>query len=220
MAIDGGSVLTVCEAPNGRGGAWAPDGTIVFSPGIPDARSQKVRSTGGTPEPLTVLDAARHSTHRWPSITPDGLHVVYFAATHVFEAVGANEIRVVGLDGRDDRPLVPASGSGVVQGSLLLFPRDSTLVAQRLDVARARLEGEPQAIASGVLVDASTWQLGVHGDHRETGARAGNSRGRESPRESGPRRPPARRDWQRWALSRHRAFTRRTTTPGHARCSW
>jgi Tol biopolymer transport system component len=157
IAVDGGSPLTVCDAPNGRGGAWAPDGTIVFSPGFRTALA-RVRATGSTPEPLTTLDAARHSTHRWPSITADGRHVVYFAATHVFQSGDANQLRIVGLDGGNDRVLLSAQGSGEVVGPLLLFPRESTLVAQRLDVEQARLEGEPRVVASGVLVDSSTWR--------------------------------------------------------------
>jgi serine/threonine-protein kinase len=32
IAVTGGAVVPLCDAPNGRGGAWSEDGTIVFSP--------------------------------------------------------------------------------------------------------------------------------------------------------------------------------------------
>ena len=32
IAVTGGATVTLCDAPNGRGGAWAEDGTIVFLP--------------------------------------------------------------------------------------------------------------------------------------------------------------------------------------------
>jgi Tol biopolymer transport system component len=157
VGVTGGTPLTVGDAPNGRGGAWAPDGTIVFSPGF-RTPLLKVRASGGPPEPLTTLDAARHSTHRWPSITDDGRHAVYFAATHAFQSSNQNELRIVGLDGREDRSLVPSQGSAAVVGSLLLYPLESTLVSRRLDAGRARLDGEPRLLASGVAIDASTWR--------------------------------------------------------------
>ena len=38
--LNGGSPQMICDAPLGRGGAWGPDGVIVFSanPLAPDAR--------------------------------------------------------------------------------------------------------------------------------------------------------------------------------------
>lgn len=155
--VGGTGLLTVCDAPNGRGGAWAPDGTIVFSPDF-RAGLVKVRASGGTPEPLTTIDTTRHSTHRWPAITPDGRHVVYVAATHVFQPGDVSELRIVGLDGQDDRRLTSSPGSAIAVGTTLLFPQETTLVAQQLDADAGRLVGEPRTIASGVLTDTSTWR--------------------------------------------------------------
>ena len=31
VAVTGGAVVTIADAPNSRGGAWSDDGTIVFS---------------------------------------------------------------------------------------------------------------------------------------------------------------------------------------------
>jgi len=46
--VSGGQVQVLCDAPNGRGGAWNPEGTIIFSP---DALGPLLRvpSSGGSP---------------------------------------------------------------------------------------------------------------------------------------------------------------------------
>ena len=59
-SASGGDVKTVCDAANGRGGAWAPDGTIIFSPDYGEGIGLgRVSSAGGTPEPLESLPIAR-----------------------------------------------------------------------------------------------------------------------------------------------------------------
>lgn len=81
VSTTGGDVLTVCDAPNGRGGAWAKDGTIVFSPDYSEIVGLKrVSSAGGTPEQIESL-ADRESTQRWPQILPGGRGVLYASST-------------------------------------------------------------------------------------------------------------------------------------------
>ena len=51
IATGGGAVVTLCEAPNGRGAAWSDDGgTIVFTPNnTPSITLLRVSSAGGKP---------------------------------------------------------------------------------------------------------------------------------------------------------------------------
>jgi hypothetical protein len=73
----GGPVQTICPAADGRGGSWNSEGTIVFAPG-PSNPLSVVSADGGTPRPITKLDAARNDTsHRWPWFLPDGHHFLY-----------------------------------------------------------------------------------------------------------------------------------------------
>ena len=32
ISVQGGAAVTLCDAPNDRGGSWGEDGTIVFTP--------------------------------------------------------------------------------------------------------------------------------------------------------------------------------------------
>ena len=74
--LTGRAPRPICEAQNGRGGAWGDGGTIVFSAdtGTPLSR---VDAGGGTPVPFTML-ATGQTDHRWPQFLPDG-RVLFFA---------------------------------------------------------------------------------------------------------------------------------------------
>ncbi len=156
VALAGGRPYELADAPNGRGGTWAEDGTIVFAP---DFRSGlfRVPASGGAPVPLTTVDLARHSTHRWPALTPDGRAFVYLAMNHAPDKERESELRWAKLDGTGDHALVPSLANGVVAGGELLFLRRQELIARPID-GEGRLGGEARRVASEVLFDPSTWR--------------------------------------------------------------
>ena len=57
VAVAGGVPVVLCDAPDGRGGAWSPSGTIVFSPNLIFEGLAKVSADGGPVEPATLLDS-------------------------------------------------------------------------------------------------------------------------------------------------------------------
>jgi len=156
VPIAGGSPYALADAPNGRGGAWAPDGTVVFAP---DFRTGLVRvpAAGGRPVALTTLDTARHSTHRWPVVTPDGRAIVYLATNHAADRADESELRWVRLDGGDDHALVPSPANGVVAAGELLYLRQQSLVARPID-AEGRVGDAVRPVAPDLLQDPSTWR--------------------------------------------------------------
>ena len=79
ISVAGGAPVTLCDAPNGRGGAWGEDGTIVFAPdGGPGAILWRVSSAGGKAEPLASLAEGEWS-QQWPQVLPGGKAVLYTA---------------------------------------------------------------------------------------------------------------------------------------------
>jgi eukaryotic-like serine/threonine-protein kinase len=144
----GGSVLTICDAERGAGGAWNRDGTIVFAP-APTAGLSRVPAAGGQPVALTKLDASRHETsHRYPAFLPDGEHFLYMAAniTAPQDSPG-NSIRVGSLDGRIDKAVVNVASIALYSSGRLLYVNNGTLLAQDFDLARFERKGEPSPIA-------------------------------------------------------------------------
>jgi Tol biopolymer transport system component len=149
--VAGGQAQVLCDAPNGRGGAWNRDGVIVFAP---DALSglSRVSAWGGTAAEMTKPDRSRFETsHRWPVFLPDGKHLIYLAANFSGK-VGVNAIFLGSLDSADRRLLVSSSANAAyVEPGYLLYLRDKTLVAQPFDGRRYTLSGEPRSLSDEVL---------------------------------------------------------------------
>ena len=64
--------MTICDTPDGRGGWWAADGSIVFAPffaGMDRGGLLRVSSNGGVPTPVTSL-ADGDVAHAWPQVLP------------------------------------------------------------------------------------------------------------------------------------------------------
>ncbi len=69
ISVTGGAPVTICDAPNDRGGTWAEDGTIIFAPNnAPETSLWRVSSAGGSPSPITTLDKGE-VWQRWPQCT-------------------------------------------------------------------------------------------------------------------------------------------------------
>jgi eukaryotic-like serine/threonine-protein kinase len=158
VEIDGGSVQTLADAPFGRGGAWGADGAIVFSA---DTGAPLVRAniSGGPVSPLTHLETAQHTSHRWPFFLPDGKHFIYLAINHDASKQANDMLYYASLDGRENRPLFRSQTNAVYADGYLLFARNDQLMGQPFDAAHGNLSGEPRIVAKGVANDSTTWHM-------------------------------------------------------------
>jgi DNA-binding winged helix-turn-helix (wHTH) protein len=69
--LAGGTPSAICDGVSLLGGAWSADGRILFGSLV--SGLFQVPASGGTPAPLTRLDASRGEfSHRWPQPLPDG----------------------------------------------------------------------------------------------------------------------------------------------------
>jgi len=150
IEVAGGPAQPLADAPNARGGTWGRTGVIVFSPN--SLTLWRVLDTGGPAEELTALDSSRGEiSHRWPAFLPDGTHFIYLSQTSVQE----NRALLAGsIDRGKPTFIVRTEASGLYAApGYLLFLRDTTLMAQRFDASKLRLEGEAQALAIPVGVN-------------------------------------------------------------------
>jgi len=68
--VNGGAPVVLCDAPSARGGSWGENDVIVFA-GQSRTGLSRVSAAGGTPGPVTTLDASRGETsHRYPELLP------------------------------------------------------------------------------------------------------------------------------------------------------
>ncbi len=152
IPIAGGPALTICSAVDGRGGTWTRQGSILFA--LRNSPIYRVSETGGSPVAVTKFDPARSdTTHRWPSVLPDGRRFLYFASP-VGSASEDNALFLASTDGKENRKLIqPASSNALYVSKHLLYARENMLMAQPFDPARGRFVGEAFPIAEQVYVD-------------------------------------------------------------------
>jgi Tol biopolymer transport system component len=156
--LSGGSAQVICDASLGRGAAWGPGDVILFSAG-PTSPLMRVSASGGTPAPFTTIDAAQHTSHRWPFFLPDGKHFLYLAMNHDPAKSGNDMLYYASLDGRENRPLFRSQSNAIYADGFLLFGRGDQLIAQAFDPASGKLSGGPQTVVAGVMNDSSTWHM-------------------------------------------------------------
>ena len=148
----GGPSQTLAEASTDpRGGAWAPDGTILFAPNTLSPL-MRVSASGGPVSEVTALDAQSGQTsHRWPTFLPDGKHFIYFGRGSQTERQG---LFASSLEAKEPKFLIPTGVTGAyteAEGKgYLLFIRESTLMAQPFDAGKLTLSGEAITLVQGV----------------------------------------------------------------------
>lgn len=148
VPILGGAPITICdEVTSPRGGVWAPDNTILFTP-TQSAVVHRVSASGGKPEPITHLDSTTgDKTHRWPQMLPDGDHFLYYARTYAISGGDDDAVCVGSLSGGESKRLFRNKSQAVYSAGHLLFVRGGMLMAQRFDVTALELVGDPFRVA-------------------------------------------------------------------------
>jgi Tol biopolymer transport system component len=147
VALAGGPVQILCDAPEGRGASWSPRGVIIFTPNIREPL-YKVAEGGGVPEKITEVQPGW--THRNPYFLPDGDHFLFTYR----EAVGAATTTVAvgalygaSLSGEKPRQILEASSNVQYSEGYLLYLRETVLVAQRFDPKSLKLSGDAMPVA-------------------------------------------------------------------------
>jgi serine/threonine protein kinase len=164
--VSGGPPQTVCDLPEGpryTGGAWSPDGVIVFG----NQRLWRVSEAGSAPVPLTKIDTSRSEiAHAYPSFLPGGRRFIYFRLAPTLEA---NGVYLGSLDLKPEQQssqrLLAGTGNAIYaplpdpdhlnagsrsNAGHLLFLREGALMAQPFDARREVLAGEAFTVAEGI----------------------------------------------------------------------
>jgi Tol biopolymer transport system component len=157
--LAGGTPFTICEATSGRGGAWTSDGQIIF--GAVGTALFRVPASGGTPSPLTTLDASRsEQDHRWPQLLPDG-RLLFWARSDKTDNTGVDVISIakpsqlVHLLSTDTAALYAPGNDGK---NYLVWQREGTLVAQEFDPGKLQLMGDIRTLSNHVATSTLVGQ--------------------------------------------------------------
>lgn len=154
LDLPNGTVVRLCEvnAVIGLTGTWGADGNILFGSVRGDV-IQGVSTSGGTPTAVLRPDPSLGEVRvNWPWFLPDGRRFLYQSRRRD----GTGQV-MLGEQGRPSRPLLSAvSNAQWVDPDLVVFARDGTLLAQRVDLATSRIVGEPFPIAGPIAYIYST----------------------------------------------------------------
>jgi Tol biopolymer transport system component/predicted Ser/Thr protein kinase len=153
IGVDDGIVEVLCETPlQIQGGAWGSDGNILVSLNLNGIYI--VSAAGGALTRLTLLDGAHKETrHYWPSILPDGKHVVFLVTSSLPEVQG---VWIASLNNpADRRRILPDLSQAQYSQGHLLFVRNGNLAAQPFDINSLKMTGEPVPILDQVSYNAT-----------------------------------------------------------------
>jgi len=148
-AIDGGGVITVCDAPGGHGASWSDDGSIIAALDWNQGLS-KLAAVGGTPKRLTELNGDELS-HRWPQVLPGGKAVLFTAYSPLHGSFDEASIDVQSLENGKRKILQRRASYGrYVPGGHLIFVHDGALFAAPMDLDRLEVTGTPTLVLEDV----------------------------------------------------------------------
>ena len=154
--VDLGSdrVVTISEDPDlyGGGGTWNADGVILFAPNLTGsgaAAIYRVAASGGTPMPVTAVDAKADERHVTPFFLPDGRHFLYTSVSKT----GPPSVSIGSINESQTVLLLRDAGNVQTAEGRLLFMRGATLVAQPFDVKRLVTTGAAVPIVEGIVVN-------------------------------------------------------------------
>jgi Tol biopolymer transport system component len=156
VPAEGGTVQSLAEPTiEPKGGAWSPDGRIVY---VPDYRTPlfEVAATGGPSRALTTLDVGGGElSHRWPQFLPDGKTLIFLVQTAEAGDPGdRSRIEALESTGMRHEVLKVNASAAYAPPRRLLFWRQGSIYAQELD-ARLRLQGMANLVAKGAGLNAS-----------------------------------------------------------------
>ena len=146
ILIAGGPAQILCDAPDGRGGSWNEQGTIVFAPRIAGPL-QSVSDGGGTPVGVTATpkDDAQF-TDRNPYFLPNGEHFLYVQRGK--DAVGS--VYAASLAGGEPKQILSSGSNVAYTDGYLFFVKEGTLTVQEFDLSTLSFKGKPTPIAASV----------------------------------------------------------------------
>ena len=160
VSVQGGSSVTLCDAPGPRGASWGEDGNIWFE--LENrAVISRVSSNGGTPEAVTQFDAKKGEvTHRLPQLLPGGEAILFTASTDNNSYSDAT-IEVQSLKTKERKTLVQRASFGrYLPSGHLLYLQEGTVFAAPMDVKRLELTGP----GSPVIENVNSYQVRGYAD--------------------------------------------------------
>ena len=150
MEPPGGVPLIICDAANGRGGAWNADDVILFAP---EGRSPlyRVPASGGVPAKVTTLGdpTGEHElSHRFPQFLSDGDSFLFYMIDNL--DLSKRGVYTASLKSGIQRSVIDADTEACGLPDSIITIREGTLIARRFNESRKEPSGDPIPLAKNV----------------------------------------------------------------------
>ncbi len=157
VSVRGSAVITLCDAPDGRGAAWGEDDSIIATldsqTGIGLSR---VQVEGGTPQALTNPAGNGEATHRWPQVLPGG-QAVLFTGNMTAATYDESSIEVLSLKTGQVKVVQRGGYFGrYLPGGYLVYIHQGTVFGMPFDRDRLEVRGKPTPLVAGVAGNSAT----------------------------------------------------------------
>src|SRR5580658_806986 len=150
IPVTGGTVQVLCDAPDGRGGSWNEQGTIIFAPRIAGSL-QSVSDGGGAPVEITKPDSSGQGyTDRDPYFLPDGKHFLFVRRAKDSGSVYAGSLDSSATKPGDIKQILPGGSNVAYSDGYLFYVKQGALTAQEFDPSSLTFKGKPVSIAANV----------------------------------------------------------------------
>jgi Tol biopolymer transport system component len=144
VPLQGGTAQTVSDAANPRGGVFAANDSIIFTPGTDNALFQ-VPVKGGERKQISTLNTkARERTHRWPAMLPDGRSLLFCVAYETGNPLDNADVAVLDLDTGQHKVLIKgASYPRYSPTGHIIYATRRGIFAVGFDATAKELTGPP-----------------------------------------------------------------------------
>jgi len=142
ISTRGGTPVTLSDAPGPRGASWGDDGNIIAALSL--GRLTRIPAAGGRSAPVAEASTP-NEIERWPQVLP-GSQAVLFNAYQPGEDPENARIEILSFATGARKTVARGYFARYLRSGHLVFVRQNTLFAARLDLSRLELSGPPQPI--------------------------------------------------------------------------
>ncbi len=152
IAVVGGPPQIICNGGIEGLPSWGSAGQILFMQlGEKVSGLWVVSAGGGEPRRLIATDPSRGETaHLWPYFLPDGRRFLFITMSFRSDDRSRLPLRVGSLDSAETTNVGTVASRVEYAQGYLLHVREGVLLAQAFDERKARMTGEPVALADHV----------------------------------------------------------------------
>jgi Tol biopolymer transport system component len=148
VAVSGGPPVTLCPAPNGKGGSWNSQGDIIFAPDF-DTVIHRVPEIGGDAVPITTM-APEFNSHRHPRFLPGGREFIFVGRP---AGSGDNTVFLASLDTTvAPRVITETQAHAEYAKGNLLTVRENVLMATPFSPDQERVTDGGTPLVENILV--------------------------------------------------------------------